>query len=195
MYIPSYDFDIFEIPQFSPLQAQEFGAETSFRANTPTSFVDWSLNQFAGLMNPSASFPYVQSQFPSNVDTFFGETYFQGASQTREKLREIRDEANRLLGEAGGNTQTPAPVAKSPAPTAKSNECPKGYSPVNVLGLFSYCGKDLKSDDSSVGTINPSGDRVGDATLGTFFKDLPQGAGIFLIAIVVIILILLFVKR
>lgn len=188
MYIPSYDFDLFDLPQFSPLQAQEFGAETSFRANTPLSFVDWSLNQFAGLMNPQASFPYLQTQFPSTINQSFGEPFFQGAEDVRERLRRVRDEANRALGEAGGNTQASAPVPKS-------SECPKGYSPVSVFGLFSYCGKDMKSGDSSVGTINPSGDRIGAATLGTFFKDLPQGAGVFLIAVVVIILLLLFVRK
>lgn len=180
MYIPSYDFDLFELPQFSPLQAQEFGAETSFRANTPLSFVDWSLNQFAGLMNPSAAFPYIQNQFPSSIDTFFGDTYFQGAEDVRERLRRVRDEANRALGEAGDTTP--------------SKDCKEGR---NILG---GCGpilgsKPMKSDDSSVGTVNPSGDRIGTATLGTFFKDLPQGAGIFLIAVVVIILILLFVRK
>ena len=189
MYIPSYDFQIFDLPQFSPLQAQEFGAETSFSANTPLSFVDWSLNQFAGLMNPNAAYPYSQNQFPSAIDTNFGETYFQGAEDVRERLRRVRDEANRVLGEAGGNTQSSTTL---PAP--KSNGCPSGYSPVNVLGLFSYCGKDLHSDDSSVGTINPSGDRA-DKDLPALFKDLPQGAGIFLIAVVVIILLLLFVRK
>lgn len=190
MYIPSYDFEIFDLPQFSPLQAQEFGAETSFRANTPLSFVDWSLNQFAGLMNPRASFPYIQSQFPSGIDTFFGDTYFQGAEDIRARTRRVRDEANRILREMGETTQT---TIKQPTP--KSTGCPPGYSPVNVFGLFSYCGKDLKSDDSSVGTINPSGDRPGEVTAKSFFKDLPQGAGIFLIAVVVIILILLFVRK
>jgi hypothetical protein len=189
MYIPSYDFDLFDLPQFSPLQAQEFGAETSFRANTPLSFVDWSLNQFAGLMNPRAAYPYVQSQFPSEIDMRFGQPFFQGAEDVRERLRRVRDEANRVLVEAGGNTQS-----SIPAPTTKSSGCPTGYSPVSVFGLFSYCGKDLKSDDSSVGTTNPSGDRIGDATKD-FFANLPPGAGIFLIAVVVIILLLLFVRK
>lgn len=180
MYIPSYDFDLFDLPQFSPLQAQEFGAETSFRANTPLSFVDWSLNQFAGLMNPQASFPYLQTQFPSLITESFGQPYFQGAEDVRERLRRVRDEANRALGEAGDVTP--------------SKECKEGR---NILG---GCGpilgsKTIKSDDSSVGTINPSGDRINAATLGSFFKDLPQGAGIFLIAVVVIILLLLFARK
>lgn len=184
MYIPSYDFDLFDLPQFSPLQAQEFGAETSFRANTPLSFVDWSLNQFAGLMNPRASYPYVQTQFPSDIDTAFGQPFFQSGQkpQTREEIEAEVAAAKAVYDKA---------VAK----VKEKPSCPPGYSPVSVFGLFSYCGKDLKSDDSSVGTINPSGDRIGSATLGTFFKDLPQGAGIFLIAVVVIILLLLFARK
>ena len=181
MYIPSYDFDIFDLPQFSPLQAQEFGAETSFRANTPLSFVDWSLNQFAGLMNPRASYPYTQSQFPSDIDTTFGIPFFQGG-QSRAEIEAEVARRKQVFDEARAK-------AKSPV------QCPEGYSPVSVFGLFSYCGKDMKSGDSSVGTINPSGDRIGDATLSSFFKDLPQGARIFLIAVVVIILLLLFVRK
>lgn len=181
MYIPSYDFDLFDLPQFSPLQAQEFGAETSFRANTPLSFVDWSLNQFAGLMNPRASFPYLQSQFPSDIDTRFGIPFFQGG-QTRAEVEAEVARTKQVFDEARAK-------AKSPV------QCPEGYSPVSVFGLFSYCGKDMKSGDSSVGITTPSGNRIGDATLGTFFKDLPQGAGIFLIAVVVIILLLLFARK
>lgn len=185
MYVPSYDFDLFDLPQFSPLQAQEFGAETSFRANTPLSFVDWSLNQFAGLMNPRASYPYVQSQFPSGIDTNFGEPFFQGAEDVRERLRRVRDEANRALGEAGA------------AGTKSSGECTEGRN------IFGGCGpilgsKTIKSDDSSVGTNTPTGQRIGDATkesLKSIFENLPAGAGVFLIAVVVIILLFLFVKK
>jgi hypothetical protein len=181
MYIPSYDFDIFDVPQFSPLQAQEFGAETSFRANTPLSFVDWSLNQFAGLMNPRASYPYVQSQFPSDIDTTFGVPFFQGG-QSRAEIEAEVARTKKIFDDARAKAANPV-------------QCPEGYSPVSVFGLFSYCGKDLKSGDSSVGTINPSGDRPGDVTAKSLLKGLPQGAGVFLIAVVVIILLFLFVKR
>lgn len=184
MYIPSYDFDIFDLPDFSPLQAQEFGADTSFRANTPTAFLDWSLNQFAGLMNPNASYPYVQSQFPSEINTNFGNTFFQSGqgAQTREQIEAEVAAAKAVYDKA---------VAK----VKEKPTCPPGFSPVSVFGLFSYCGKDMVSGDSSVGTINPSGDRIGDVTAKKFFENLPKGAGVFLIAVVVIILLLLFVRR
>ena len=181
MYIPSYDFDIFDLPQFSPLQAQEFGAETSFRANTPLSFVDWSLNQFAGLMNPRASYPYQQFQFPSDIDTAFGIPFFQGG-QSRAEIEAEVAKTKQIFDEAKAKVKSPV-------------QCPEGYSPVSVFGIFSYCGKDLKSDDSSVGTTNPSGDRAGEVTAKNFFKDLPEGAGIFLIAVIAIILLLLFVRK
>lgn len=180
MYIPSYDFDLFDLPQFSPLQAQEFGAETSFRANTPLSFVDWSLNQFAGLMNPRASYPYVQSQFPSAIDTTFGIPFFQGG-QTRAEIEAEVARTKQIFDEARAKAANPV-------------QCPEGYSPVSVFGLFLYCGKDMKSDDSYVGTTTPSGNRIGDATKD-FFANLPQGAEIFLIAVAVIILLLLFARK
>ena len=180
MYIPSYDFDLFDLPQFSPLQAQEFGAETSFRANTPLSFVDWSLNQFAGLMNPQASFPYLQRQFPSPITESFGQPFFQGG-QTRAEIEAEVARTKQVFDEARAKAASPV-------------QCPDGYSPVSVFGIFSYCGKDMKSGDSSVGTTTPSGNRIGDATKD-FFANLPQGAGIFLIAVAVIILLLLFARK
>ncbi len=59
MYIPSYDFGLFDIRNFSPLQAQEFGADTYFSANTPTSYVNFALNQLQGLTDPRNPYPYV----------------------------------------------------------------------------------------------------------------------------------------
>ena len=191
MYIPSYDFDIFDLPDFSPLQAQEFGADTSFRANTPTSFLDWSLNQFAGLMNPNAAYPYIQSQFSSKIDTNFGNTFFQSGqgAQTREQIEAEVAAAKAVYDKA---------VAK----VKEKPTCPPGFSPVSVFGLFSYCGKDMLSDgDTSTlppGIKEKREEEIKKMVLGEWgewFKSLPKGSGVFLIAVVVIILLLLFVRR
>src|SRR5262245_33143086 len=103
MYIPSYDFRIFDLPLYSPLQAQEFGAATSFSANTPTSYIDYSINQLASLSNPSSPFPYIQRQFPYPVDNFDLENYFNSFQDTpleaRRRLEKLRDQANEILGQ------------------------------------------------------------------------------------------------
>jgi hypothetical protein len=179
MYIPSYDFRIFELPQFSPLQAQEFGADTMFSANTPTGFIDFSINQLSGLLNPNSPFPYVQRQFPSVIDNFETNTFFQGAADTRAKLKQIRDEADRLLNEAGG-----------------SGDCKEGRNILGGCGPILGSKKVLKSDGdtSGIGTTTPTGGKIGEAT-ATWFKSLPAGSGTFIIAVVVIILLLLFVKK
>ena len=161
MYIPSYDFRIFDIPFFSPLQAQEFGADTTFSASTPLSYIDYSFNQL----------------------------FQDSASQTRERLRQIRDEADRMYKQAGGaDTQ-------SSAPTPKKTDCPTGYSKVTPFGIeaLSYCGKQRVTDGP--GTM---GDKEAPAGLGaveTAMNALPQGSGLFLIAVVAIIFLLLFVRR
>jgi len=179
MYIPSYDFRIFDLPQFSPLGAQEFGADTMFSANTPTGFIDYSINQLSGLLNPNSPFPYVQRQFPSVIDTFEINTFFQGASDTRERIRQIRDQADRMLKEAGGD-----------------EPCAEGRNIVGGCGPILGSKKVMKSDGdtSGVGTTTPTGGKIGDATV-KWFKSLPAGSGVFIIAIVVIILLLLFVKK
>lgn len=195
MYIPSYDFEIFDIPSFSPLMADEFGASTSFSANTPTGYLDRSINLLTGLTQPNNPLPYIQNQFPASIGNIDYIPYFQETPEAiKDRLRRVRDQANVLLGE------TPQDVSKNPFPpdnTSKtSGGCPAGYRPVSVLGIFSYCGKALHSDDTgATGDANaPPGMGTVEKTMNAF-QGLPSGSGIFLIAIVVIILLLLFVRR
>lgn len=179
MYIPSWDFRIFDLPMFSPLQAQEFGAATSFSANTPTSYIDQSLNSFAALLNPNNPNPYPQRQFPASMSDFGFDTFFQSedAVSIRDRATKVRDQAQAVLDELGG----------------KKNDCPQGR---NILG---GCGpilgsKPMRSNDSSIGDDpTHSGQKIG--SLKEWFDSLPSGSGIFLIAVIVIILLFLFVKR
>jgi hypothetical protein len=181
MYIPSYDFRIFDLPMFSPLQAQEFGASTSFSANTPTSYIDNSLNQFAALLNPRNLNPYPQNQFPTQFGIFDPENFFQSTGgQTRAQIEaEV--------------AKTKAAYEKAKADVTAPKTCPEGYKPVSVFGIFSYCGKGLHSDDTKGVQKSEAGAAL--KPLETLLNGLPPGAGIFLIAIVVIILLFLFVKR
>lgn len=187
MYIPSYDFKLFKIPNFSPLEANEYNATTQFSANTPLAYVDYSINQLAGLMQPNNPNPYNQRQFPSEIIPSELAMFFQDTpSAAAERLRKLRDQANEVLGE------TPQDKVSVPKP---KGDCPAGYSRVTPFGIswLSYCGKQLVSDGA--GTM---GDKEAPAGLGTVEKTLnalPQGSGIFLIAIVVIVLLFLFVKR
>jgi hypothetical protein len=64
MLTPSYDFNLFNLDQFSPLLANELGAGTSFSAADPTSYVDYSLNQLSGLLQPYNPLPYLSNQVP-----------------------------------------------------------------------------------------------------------------------------------
>ncbi len=162
MYIPSYDFRIFDIPYFSPLQAQEFGADTTFSASTPLGYIDNSFNQL----------------------------FQQGASDTRERLKQIRDEADRMYKQAGGNDQAPSVPSGN-----KTSDCPTGYKRVTPFGIqwLSYCGKLSVSDGP--GTMGDKTAPPGMEAVETGLNSLPQGAGIFLIAVVAILFLLLFVRR
>ena len=185
MYIPSYDFNLFKIPNFSSLGAQEFNAMTEFSANTPLSYVDYSLNQLAGLTQPNNAYPYPQNQFPAQIIPYDLQPYFQDTpSAAADRLRKLRDQANVILGET--------PQDKVSVPQSKS-DCPPGFKRVTPLGItwLSYCGKELHSDDR--GAVKESD--VGLGSFEKFMNALPQGSGIFLIALVVIILLFLFVRK
>lgn len=170
---------------FSALQAQEFGADTTFSASTPISYIDYSLNQLAGLTNARASYPYIQNQFPYPVDTFDFQNYFSGfETQSRS---DIENEVAKRKAEFEAAQQ----AAKTP------QSCPDGYAPVTFLGYFLYCGKKLISDQQG----GPMAGQPAPPGMGTLetgmnsLKGLPQGAGIFLVALAIIILLLLLVKR
>lgn len=175
MYIPSFDFRIFDLPLFSPLQAGEFGAATSFSANTPTSFIDYSINQLSGLRNQIGNLPSV-------VDTFSDATYFQSedAVTVRDRAIRVRDQAQKVIDELGGD---------------KSGDCKQGRN------IFGGCGPILGSKPVVSDGQEAIGDKKAPPGMDTLesglnaLKGLPQGAGIFLVAVAVIILLLLFVKR
>lgn len=73
----------------SPLQAQEYGIETTFRANTPLSFVDYSLSQLDGILDPAREAPYAQSAFFQNP---------QGTAEYELKVK--AEQAQQLYEEA-----------------------------------------------------------------------------------------------
>lgn len=184
---PSYDFRLFDVGWMSPLQANEFGAATSFRASDPTSFVDFSLNQLAGLLNPSAAYPYPQRQLPAPIEEVPFLRFFQGesAEATRERLRRVREEADRLLREAGGNPGVNiGDVFRGR--TVRSGE---GTGPIVGDKVLKNDGKDAPLGDDPTG----SGKKMG--ALADWWKALPQGAGVFLIGVAALIFILLFARK
>lgn len=159
-YIPSFDFNLFSIPWISPLQAGEYGAETTFRANTPLSYVDYSLSQLQGILNPMQSYPYNQSVFFQNPQGT--PDYEAQVEKEVEKAREAYEEAKRR---------------------AESTNIFGGKGP--ILGS-----KEIKNVDDAGIAKSKAGKQ-----LKQWFDALPQGSGVFLIAVAVVILLLLFVKR
>lgn len=193
---PSYDFRLFDIGFVSPLQAQEFGAQTMFRASDPTSFVDYSLNQLAAILQPGNPRPFPQRQLPMPMEEIPFVSFFQaGAEDTRERLRRVRDEADRMLREAGGGDvqRFPSGGASTQKPQCGTTKCIWWE---RWLGKKDgeCCHDVLISDDSGVGTTTPTGERAGDATK-QWLAALPPGAGVFLIAVAALIFILLFARK
>lgn len=191
MYIPSYDFGLFDIDAFSELQANEYGAMTRFSANTPTSYVDFSLNQLYNLLNPSNPNPYISrmpqttSIIPQELQQFFQQrqgdaitVYPSGVTppELQHQGAPVTQATKRVCTEADGFWKRLLGICCIQAVTPDGKDCA------------------LHSDDSSVGTVTPSGGRV-DLTSALGFQSLPQGAGVFLIGILILVLLILFVRK
>jgi hypothetical protein len=158
-YVPSYDFKLFTVPWISPLQAQEYGAETTFRANTPLPFVDYSLSVLQGLLDPK------QTAAP-----FTQQTFFQNPQSTPQYEAEVQAEKARQLYEEAKRR-------------AESYNIFGGRGP--IVGE-----KELKNVDDAGMAKSKAGEE-----LKKWFDALPAGSGVFLIAVAVVILLLLFVRR
>lgn len=57
---PSFDFSLFQLPNFGELYADSFGVSSRFNSNYPTPYVDQSLNRLLSLVQPQ---PYPQGLF------------------------------------------------------------------------------------------------------------------------------------
>lgn len=191
MLIPSYDFGLFEVQNFSPLQAQEFGADTYFSANTPVSYVNYALNQLQGLTDPSNPLPYTSRStlrvappiIPDELRQFFQQkdnitVYPSGVTppELRHKGAPVAQGAKQVCGPNDGLWKRLLGLCCIQAVSADGKECVQ------------------HSDDSSVGTVTPSGGRV-DLTSALGLSALPQGAGVFLIGIIILVLLILFVRK
>jgi hypothetical protein len=167
-YIPSYDFTLFKIPWISSLQAQEYGAETTFRANTPLAFVDYSLSVLQGLLDPNqATAPFTQTNFfqtPQGRDT--PQTRAEIEAEVEKRKAEFEKSVN-IFDILRGRT-------------VRSGE---GTGP--IVGS-----QETKSIDDAGIAKSKTGEE-----LKKWFDALPAGSGVFLIAVAVVILLLLFVRK
>ena len=185
---PSYDFRLFDIGWASPLQANEFGAATSFRANDPTSFVDFSLNQLAGLLNPRAANPYQQRQLPASIEEVPFLRFFQGDTRAAEI-----EAAKRQADLERAIRQAEEEAAKRginvwdflQGRTVRSG----GSGPIAGGGVLKSDGKNAPLGD------DPTGSGKKAAALAVWWNALPQGAGVFLIGVAALIFILLFARK
>lgn len=199
---PSYDFRLFDVGWISPLQANEFGAETTFNASDPTAFVDFSLNQLRDLLNPRASSPFPQRQLPLPIEevpfaTFFQDQSVEAARAARDRLRGLRDEANRVLGESGSTATFPAGQGASAAAKCGTTKCIWWEKLIGKRD-GECCHEVMQHGADTSGVETEREKEVKEMVkrdLGEWFGALPAGAGVFLIAVVVIVLLVLFVKR
>lgn len=167
-YVPSYDFNLFSIPWISSLQAQEYGAETTFRANTPLSYVDYSLNQLQRILNPiQESTAFFQT--PQGRDLPLSRNP-QGTADYEEAVRKAEEEFRKSVNIFD---------------IARGRTVRSGQGTGPIIGSQQTASVDDAGIDKS---------KAGQ-TLKEWYDALPQGAGVFLIGLVVVILLLLFVRK
>lgn len=218
MYIPSYDMSVLELPQFSPLQlGSTFGITGMFNSNTPTAFVDHSLNSIRDIIDPyQDDFNYFAYPQSLNIPGF--ENYFQGqpkgyydpttgrmAGQTRAEV-EAEVERRKKVFESARDVydKTQAQIEQAKQQAQGTGEiplkCPPGQKEYRYFfGLFRTCGTPMQSDEKGVIGDDPahSAKQVEPfmKRFETFINTAPAGTGIFLLAIVAIIFLLLFVRK
>lgn len=191
-YNPSFDFELFSLPNFSDLYANEFGASSTFNAQTPSSYVDFSLSRLLGLMQTPNEVPFERATYPSNGNMDLANllTFFQSGTGELPKRPDIIQ------------------VYPAPNPQAATQERQQAESEVKRTGcnvfdiITGRCQPAIvegiaKPKDEERITSDGQG-ILGDKSsksIGEWFKTLPEGSGIFLIAVAIIILLLLFVRR
>jgi|SRR6185369_5640478 len=217
MYIPSTDFQLFSLPQFGGLFSDSLGLQNSFQASDPQNYVNYALNSFAQILKPQTPTqipsqpnygagievgnigdlfnlpPLISPQFPS----FQGKApqpYYDPPTIT------VPLPANKNLPPVFDPNRTPEEIARDPYGVTIINQIPVLNDP-QTRSRIPIWSKDypMVSDGSGSGDKRVIGDdptKSGDKaqSVSDFFKTLPAGSGIFLIAIAIIILILLFAR-
>jgi hypothetical protein len=204
-YQPSFDFSLFSIPHFSPLQANEFGAMTSFSANTPTPYVDYSLNQLLGILQTPNNIPFTSNPFPgaNPFGNFFQSQGNQGYyDPTQGKVVRGQAPQNTIIVYPSGQLPPELGQNKPAQPTVDS-----GKRGCNIFDLITgRCSPAINTGSAEgtgpiVGSKPQQNDQEGNLatnqskTIGQWLNALPSGSGTFVIAIVAIIFLLLFVRR
>lgn len=207
---PSYDFELFNIRDFSPLQMQEYGAQTSFRASDPTGYVDFALNQLRALTSGSNPLPYLQRQYPTAPIAEPALSFFQSGNESavtiRERAIQVRDEAQKVIDKLGGNPATFPSGGNTGGATSNCTmkKCDSN-SPfwARLLGpMFGGCCigevtadcRCLVQNDGETQLATPGSQKVAD-TAKSFFTSIPGGGFTFIIAILALIFLLLFARR
>lgn len=202
---PSFDFRLFDIPNFSPLYANEFSADTSFSNNTPTSYVDFSLNRLANVLQTPNEMPFEQGIYPGpfnipGFQSFFGqEPGYYDPTQGRViggRLPQPTTTERRDVIVVYPSGQTPPELER------RGPDVPEGATKggCNFFDLITFRCKPPYATESGkaegTGPIIGSTPQVsGRQPMESFWKNLPEGAGVFLLGIIALVFLLLFIRR
>ena len=191
MYNPSYDFKLLDMPNISPLQAQEFGILPTLRPSDPTGYVDFSLGQLGALYNPNNANPYPQLQFPADMSVIPSPSFFQSPSNEIQQAQADVDAKKAAYEKAVQDAIKTGGISTGSTP----RKCDSSDGFWNRILGRCCTGDVINGKCTLVSDGNTGGTGVLSQALGANFSGIPQGAGIFLIAIVIIILLLLIARR
>jgi hypothetical protein len=177
---PSLDFQLFQIPNFGELFANEFNASTRFNAATPTAYVDYSLNQLLSLLQPQSYpqglFTPLQFQQQSIQDRF--NRVLRNDPQTELQKAEAEAQRNKTLFEQAKEQYRKTEEALRKA--TKSNEILCNDCTPEQLEALKKTGKVPSESEKLFGIPG--------------FK-LTREMGYLFIAFVILILLLLFARK
>ena len=199
-YLPSFDFDLFDLPSFSPLQANEFGVETSFRANTPSGFADFSLDRLLSILRTPNPTPFPIRLFTGDFELENMLPFFRSFQSGTGDLPGSKTPTNQIIVYPSGSLP-PELQGKQQSPVQES-----GKRGCNIFDMISgKCQPAILSPTGSARVPSSDEPMVSDGkgvlgtdsskSIGAFFSSLPAGSGIFLLAIVALIFLFLFVRK
>ena len=179
-FVPSFDFQLFQLPEFGELFANEFGASTRFDASMPTRYVDNSLSTLLGLLRPPqySSELFTPFSFQDTMADKFNRV-LQNNPQTELEKAEVQAARDRTIFERAKDQYK------------RTQEALKAATAGDQI-LCNDCTEEQIAQLKKDGKIVSQSEKILGDTLG--FK-ITKEMGYLFIGVVILILLLLFARK
>lgn len=182
---PSFDFQLFQLPNFGELFANEMGVSSRFNASDPIGYVNTSLDRLISLTQPapypSGLFNYVQG---GNADLIPQQT----SGQFERAISEYQRRTEEAIRKAVQREQAEMTYERAQDILKKNEILISGGSQQDVIDRAKELERDRYARER--GGYDPTKELAGFP-----FGKLTKEQGYLVIAVIILVLLLLFVRR